>query len=713
MKLQLIPLTLLLSISVFAQESEDNSEKIWATFNDASILPVEENGQLKSNSDDFQTLINTFNISSCVQILADSKKENLLKVYEITCDCNQTELMNALGEGFQSVSQIEAAPEYELLYCPDDYNLMFADDYALDVIGAQEAWDHTMGDPSVEIAISDSNYDLDHQELAGTVSYIGLPLTHPNIYHGTAVAITAAGNTDNGVGKSSIGGECSLQLYSMSYSNLLTATYNGAKVINVSWTSGCSYSTYYQEIVDEVYENGSIIVAAAGNGGTCGGPENYVYPASLNHVISVTSIGPTDSHERILGDPGSTHQHNDSVDICAPGYDVALSVVDGWYLTGNGTSFASPMVTGTIGLMLSVNPCLSFEDVEFILDSTSANIDMLNPSYAGKLGKGRLHAAKAVELAAEYNTLNYHLAAFHGCTSTEGIAVVVPIPGEGAMPFNVEWSTGDTTMMLENLEAGIYEVKVVDSLGCLGIKSTVVTTSEEILTASSVSEITCFGDSTGSINIEMIGGVGPFTYEWTTGSALEDVYWLPAGTYGVTITDSAECTKTEWFEIIEPSEIDLSFDVTSIYEEMGMSEIDLTVSGGTAPYSFDWSNGETTEDIVGLEAGMYSVMVTDENGCEREGDVEVFGPISGIASNDAEAFGVYPNPSYDGSVSVVWSLETINTIVINDGAGRLVDQINVNSNQKILNLEGLEKGVYFISLLDGTGLVRVKKLVVS
>lgn len=445
----------LYSVMVNGQEVSDD-QKVWATFNDLTILPETTQGKLISSSPELQEIINTYNIIACEQILPDSRKDELLRVYELSCDCDQNDLINALNsQELATVTRAEAAPVYELLYTPDDYNLVFMEDYALDLIGAQEAWEYTMGDPSVEIAISDSNFDLDHQEINGTTTHIQSPLTHPNVYHGTAVAITAAGNTDNAVGKSSIGGNCMLQLYSMSYSNFLTATYSGAKVINVSWTSGCTYSSYYQAIVDEVYENGTIIVAAAGNGGTCGGPEAYVYPASLDHVLSVTSIGPMDNHERIPGDPTSTHQHNDSVDVCAPGYDIALSVVDGWYLTGNGTSFAAPIVSGTIGLMFSVNPCLTFEDVEFILDSTSANIDMLNPDYAGKLGAGQIHASKAVEMAAEYGTFDFHLTAHHGCTPTSGIAVVVPVPGEAEMPFSLEWNTGDTTMMVENLEAGI------------------------------------------------------------------------------------------------------------------------------------------------------------------------------------------------------------------------------------------------------------------
>jgi hypothetical protein len=181
----------------------------------------------------------------------------------------------------------------------------------------------------------------------------------------------------------------------------LQLSYGGARVINLSWSSGCTNSPYVQEVIDEVWGNGTIIVAAAGNGETCGGPSNLVYPAANDHVIAVSSVGPLDNHERTINDSTTTHQHNSSVDICAPGYDVALTVSPGYYLTGNGTSFAAPYVTGTIGLMLSANPCLTFEEVEEILKATAVDIYGLNPSYVDQLGAGRMDSKEAVKLALE------------------------------------------------------------------------------------------------------------------------------------------------------------------------------------------------------------------------------------------------------------------------------------------------------------------------
>ena len=252
------------------------------TISNTAIVRSIESGT-QSNQPMLQSIIHDFNIQTIEKAVPSSRKLSLQSLYEITCDCNDQELLAELKKMKSIFENPEIGPKYELLYTPNDYSLVTPNDYALNLINAQAAWDITKGDTSIYIGISDSNYDLTHEELIG--KYV-LPSTsinyNANITHGTAVAITAAGNTNNGIGKSAIGFNSRLHLRKMGYNELLNASYSGVKVVNASWNSGCSFSTYAQTIVDEIYENGTFIVAAAGNGGTCGGASNLVYPASLN-----------------------------------------------------------------------------------------------------------------------------------------------------------------------------------------------------------------------------------------------------------------------------------------------------------------------------------------------------------------------------------------------------------------------------------------------
>lgn len=391
--------TLFISCSICI--SAQTNEKIWTTINSTGDIPEWKDDKLHSTNPEVQQLIDAYDITSVERVVPTTSKESLKKVVELTCDCVADELSLAI-EKTNAFSNPHDAPRYELLYEPDDYTMSFQVDYALDLIDAKEAWNYSTGLETTIIGVSDANYYDTHEELETKIEYLDPTNNNANYYHGTAVAITTAGKTNNGVGKSSIGHDCKLWLTTMTYNNLLLMSQSGIRVINVSWASGCIPNPYVEDIVEEIYANGSIMVAAAGNGSTCGGPTSLVFPAAFEHVISVTSVGEYDNHEKIPGDPSSTHQHNSTVDICAPGYDVPLSIAPNYYNTSNGTSFAAPFVTGTIGLMLSINSCLTFEDVREILKLSSDNIEQLNPNYANMLGFGRLNAGEALKIAQNF-----------------------------------------------------------------------------------------------------------------------------------------------------------------------------------------------------------------------------------------------------------------------------------------------------------------------
>lgn len=362
-----------------------------------------EGDHIQFTNSDFIDFLAVNNVTELKKAFPASRSEKLANVFEILSSDDSHQLLQSFAKQPKWFINPEIAPIIEPLVETNDYSTAFEIDYALDLINAKGAWNYTTGSRRIKIAISDSNFDLNHEELVGKYSYVHPNLINSNVDHGTAVAITAAGNTNNGVGKSAIGYDSDLMLYGMSYNNLLLASYAGADIINASWAGGCSYSQYYQDLIDEVLSNGSIIVAAAGNGGTCGGASNLVYPASYRGVISVSSIGPNDNHESVVGNSASTHQHNEHVDIVAPGYNVNLGISNNVYVKSSGTSFASPLVAGTVGLMLNVNDRLNHCEVEYLLKTSAQNIDSINLNYTGLLGAGRLDAEQALALTLEYN----------------------------------------------------------------------------------------------------------------------------------------------------------------------------------------------------------------------------------------------------------------------------------------------------------------------
>ena len=154
-------------------------------------------------------------------------------------------------------------------------------------------------------------------------------------------------------------------------------------------------------------------------------------------------------------------------------------------------------------------------------------------------------------------------------------------------------------------------------------------TTDSIILSSVNTNILCHGDSTGSIDLSVTGGVSPYTYQWSNGETTEDINNLTEGTYTVIVTDSNLCIDSLVINITQPDSIILSSVNTNIlcHGTISTGSIDLSVTGGVSPYTYQWSNGETTEDNDNnLTEGTYTVIVTDSNGCTKYDTIELTEP---------------------------------------------------------------------------------------
>ena len=701
-------ITLLLTIllSGFVSIALGQNAKAWAQVTDLSVIPNLESGKLISTNSEFNNFINNTTLIKVSQALPASRQEKLQQVYEFECACNEADLIFHL-RNLSMIRGVEFAPKYEVLYTPNDYNLGNANNYALDLINAQGAWDISHGSSSIIIGISDQNINPNHEELSGKIVHYDASNTATPT-HGNAVSVIAAGKTNNGIGFSSIGFDSKIAFYQMDYNQVLTASYSGIRVVNLSWTSGCFYNQYEQDVVNEIYNNGTFIVAAAGNGNTCNSPDALVYPAAYNHVFAVTSIGATNNHEHIIGDPSSTHQHNQMVDLSAPGYDVAIAPNDGWYLNSSGTSYAAPYVTGTVALMLSVNPCLGNSDIEYILKNTSANIDALNPLYAGKIGSGRLNAAAAVVLAQTFT----HDAIFNvdiqgNCSASSAAVSLAPSNVTGA--YTVTWSNGMTGINNSGIPSGTYTLHLVDAIGCSSDTTFTINAPVSVVVNGVVTQVQCFGQQTGAIDVSVLQGNPAFNYAWDNGATTQDLSNIGIGTYRLTVTDASGCVSYTSYTVTQPTELILnanSIDATNGND----GSIDLSVSGGVPAYTIAWSNGVITEDQNNLVAGSYDVTVFDANGCMNQLTVVINQPsTNGIDESEEFNLGIYPNPS-NGDATINWTGD-VNQIIIMDQNGRVVSQIEATGVNQI-TVNALTSGAYHVRLLNTKGIAATKRLIV-
>jgi outer membrane protein OmpA-like peptidoglycan-associated protein len=200
----------------------------------------------------------------------------------------------------------------------------------------------------------------------------------------------------------------------------------------------------------------------------------------------------------------------------------------------------------------------------------------------------------------------------------------------GTAPYRYLWNTGDSTKNISNLAVGDYSLAISDANGCSKtLKASVTGSSLLEAKASSVVNIKCFGDKTGAIQVDVKGGVQPYVFSWSNAAKTQNLRDLPAGDYQLTVKDVKGCTSTLTARVAEPATLAIALDtvhnVKCTKESKGI--VDISVSGGTQPYSYLWSNGALSEDLVNTLAGNYSVKVKDGNGCVSSLNATVTEPL--------------------------------------------------------------------------------------
>jgi len=194
----------------------------------------------------------------------------------------------------------------------------------------------------------------------------------------------------------------------------------------------------------------------------------------------------------------------------------------------------------------------------------------------------------------------------------------------GTAPYTYQWSNGASTSNVSDLAPGAYTITVSDANGCMSIETLAINSFNCIIDAAVVpQDVTCFGDNNGSAELALINAELPVTIIWrdiNSGNELsntsQNISNLSGGAYSVEVIDANNCSTILAFGINEPAPIDLGINVTPI-SMIGQDngKLTSTISGGTAPFQYNWSNGGTTFEITNLSAGTYGLTVTDSNGC--------------------------------------------------------------------------------------------------
>lgn len=275
------------------------------------------------------------------------------------------------------------------------------------------------------------------------------------------------------------------------------------------------------------------------------------------------------------------------------------------------------------------------------------------------------------------------------CAGNNGSATVTATGG--TTPYTYAWSTGATTQTINNLVPGTYSVTVTSANGCTALGNTVVSGPTPVTLTTTSTPATCSGNS-GSATVTANGGSTPFTYAWSNGGTTATISNLTPGTYTVTVTAANTCTATASVVVAGNIAISLSTTTTQANCVQSNGGVNLTVSGGTAPYTYAWSNGATSQNLTGIAAGSYTVIVTDGAGCTATTSATVTN-IGGATVTVSNVTNVTCNGGNNGSITVsATGGNGVYTYAWSNGGGT-----NTQNN--------LTAGNYTVTVTDGNGCI--------
>lgn len=199
------------------------------------------------------------------------------------------------------------------------------------------------------------------------------------------------------------------------------------------------------------------------------------------------------------------------------------------------------------------------------------------------------------------------------CNNAAGAATVVATGG--AAPYSYTWSNGQNGASAANLTAGNYTVSATDALGCIAQTTVVITNVLSLASVNFTIQDGVCGQNNGAVLAVPVGAALPVTYLWSNGSNTNNLTNLSAGTYTLTATDANGCTVISNATVAVSAAITLSATATQTACNNNTGTAQAIVTTGTAPFTYQWSNGATVNNLSGLPAGNYAVTVTDANNC--------------------------------------------------------------------------------------------------
>lgn len=299
------------------------------------------------------------------------------------------------------------------------------------------------------------------------------------------------------------------------------------------------------------------------------------------------------------------------------------------------------------------------------------------------------------------------------CAGAQDGSVEVVVASSVA-PLTYNWSSTGSGPSITGVSGGIYLVTVTDGNGCSYVLQDTVAEPSALSVSFVVTNLAC-GSGLGGIKAITSGGTQPLSFEWNEGTQSDVLSTSQSGIYYLTITDANGCTLTDSEYIGQGTALQTSVTV-SMDSSTGNASVTVNSLNGSAPFTYDWSNGDSTVTAAGLSAGTYFVTVSDASGCSTV-DTAIVPLVSSVTDIQLEsAINIYPNPTTGSFVISFEGLTQAVDIELYNALGQRIDDrtaYNVVDMKYSMDISDLAEGVYFIRLRVGDKLVNRRVLYTS
>jgi len=388
-------------------------------------------------------------------------------------------------------------------------------------------------------------------------------------------------------------------------------------------------------------------------------------------TISATATGGTPPFSYLWNHAGQT---TSSLIVC-PTSTSSYSVI----ITDAANSTATAMATVTItpGLTAQIsgnNPLcsgssttLSASGGSIFVWNTGASTSSIivtpssSASYSVVVKDANGCTGTAATTVSQPPAINSTVSVVHtACGTSIGSASVSAAGGTGILSYS--WNPGgQASASVSNLAAGTYVCTITDANGCSHIQTASISNTNGPATTTSQVNVSCNGGKDGSAGASVTGGTAPYEFNWSSGQSTQNATGLAAGTYTLIVKDASGCSDIKVIAVTQPAPILATVSTTQASCSQSDGSATVNLSGGTAPYLFNWSNGQSIQNVSGLSAGNYSVVVTDVKGCSRTFPATVTnpnGPAVSVGTTAVISPGSSANLTASGGIKYSWSPAT-------------------------------------------------------